>query len=735
MSVAPTLAVERPDDRAVSLEVRRDGVALVTVDEPRDPQSLLHPAFRSQLGTAISRIDADAAIAGAVLVAGRADGFAAGVNLRLLKAIQFATDAEEMAWELGQVLRRLAALRKPVVAAVRGAVVGGRFEIALACHAIVAGDDSTFSLPAVRAGLVPGANGLLRVASRAGLRVALDLGVEGARLNAVEAMAAGLVDDVCAGPILVDAAARRAKALVGRIPRGPTARSGFFARAVEGNLIARRVLFRNAYERARADIGTVPAAAEQAIHVLETYASKGFDAAGRVEAKAFGELVVSEAAHRLAELAFAARAVERDSGVDDGVAPRAVRHVAVVGGGAIGAAIAFWTVGAGPSVRLKEKDDKLAGLAMRNVRALLDARVAAKETTTLVADQAFARLTSTTDFSGVRHADVVVEAVPEDIALKRAILHDVEALVAPTCVVASTTASIPIARISEAASRPDRVVGMHYVRLRSQSKALLVEVVRPDRASSWAVATAVALAKRQGKATIVVKDGPGFYTMRVFTRFVSEALHVVGEGVATDVVDSALKGWGFADGPLQALDELVVDFVARIAHGLHGAQGSRMTPPGSFARLLAAERLGKSNGRGFYRYGREDGTSPAAPGRGRTWTDKPGAVDPRAYEVLRVTPGTRLPLEEVQMRCALSFVNEAVRCLGDGVLRSPRDGDVAAVFGLGFPAFRGGPFRYVDTLGAPDVLRRVQSYADRFGERWEPAPRLVHLAKKGDRFF
>jgi len=717
VSVVPALIVERSDERAVSLEVRRDGVALVTIDEPRDPQSILHPLFRSQLGTALGRIEADASIATAVLVAGRADGFAGGATLRLLKAVQFASDAEQMAWELGLVLRRLAALRKPVVAAVRGGVTGGGFEIALACHAIVASDDAIFSLPAVRAGLVPGANGLLRVAARAGMRIAVHLGAEAAQLTADEAMAAGLVDDVCARTILVDAATRRAKALIGRLPHAQPPRSGFVARALEGNPIARRVLFRNARARVRALEGTAPGAAEQALHVLETFSTSGFDSASRAEAKAFGELVVTETAHRLAELAHAVRALERDTGVDDGATPRTVQHVAVAGGGTLGAGFAFITLGAGPTVRLKERDDKRAGLAMRKIKALWDARVAAGDTTDHEAERAFARLTSTTDFSGVRHADLVIEAVPEDLSLKRAVLHDVEALVAPTCVYASTSTSISVAKLAESAACPDRVVGLHV--MRSPADALLVEVVRTDRTAPWAVATAVALSKRQGKTAIVVKDGPGFYAMRIFTRLVNEALHLVGDGVAVDTIDAAMCEWGFAAGPLRALDEVGVDVVARVAQGLHAAFGSRTTPPGSLARLLSAERLGRSSGRGFYRYA----------------SDKVGAVDPHVYEALRVTPGTRLPLEEIQMRCALALVNEAIVCFGEGVLRSPRDGDVGAVFGLGFPPFRGGPFRYVDAVGAAEVQRRVQSYADRFGERWLPAPRLVHLAKRGDRFF
>jgi len=189
-----------------------------------------------------------------------------------------------------------------------------------------------------------------------------------------------------------------------------------------------------------------------------------------------------------------------------------------------------------------------------------------------------------------------------------------------------------------------------------------------------------------------------------------------------NVIDAAVIEWGFAAGPVERLDDLGIDVASQVAEGLHAAFGARMTPPGALATLVADGRRGRKNGHGIYRYGPD----ARAPKR---------AIDPGAYTLLGVQPRTKLPAEEIQLRCALAMVNEAVRCFGDGVLRDPRDGDVGAIFGLGFPRFRGGPFRYVDTIGAADVLRRVQAYADRFGDRWRPAPLLVQMAKKGERFF
>jgi 3-hydroxyacyl-CoA dehydrogenase/enoyl-CoA hydratase/3-hydroxybutyryl-CoA epimerase len=621
-------------------------------------------------------------------------------------------------------MRRIETLHKPVVAAVHGAVLGGGFELALACHAVVASDDraTRLGLPEVHLGLLPAANGMLRVADRAGLRVAIDLALTGDSLRAERARTLRLVDDVCPRAILLEVAARRAKALVGHVPRVRDERIDLAALALEKNPLGRALLFRRVREEARERTRSHYPAAERILDVLERYAARGFDAGAGLEAKAFGELVVSETAHRLIELFFSTVALKKDAGVDEpGVETREVSHIGVLGGGLMGSGIAYVTVSAGLPVRLQERDDAAAGRALRAVRALLDARVEGRSITALERDQTFARLSATTDLSGMRHTDLVVEAAYEDVALKQSLLRDVEAHVAPTCVYASSTSSIPIAKIAQVARDPGRVLGMRY--FRPVAKMELLEVVRADKTEAWAVATAVALGKQQGKTVIVVRDGPGFYTTRVLAPFLNEATHLVAEGVAVDVIDAALVDWGFPIGPLQLLDDVGIDVGSHVAQVLHAAFGERMIPPGALARLVGDERKGRKNRRGFYRYDAHDGERS----EGR-------AVDATIYAVIGARPTQRLPVEEIQMRCALALVNEAVRCFGDGVLRSPRDGDVGAVLGLGFPGFRGGPFRYVDTLGAAEALRRVQGYADRFGERWRPAPLLVQMAKKGERF-
>ena len=734
-----------PSGRDVtSLQVRGDGVAVLTIDDQEASLNTITEAFGQELSAALDRIESDASTKAAVIISGKPDSFVVGANIDALKSIKFAQDAERTSRALARLFGRIAQLSKPVVAAVHGPALGGGFELALACHAIILSTDkkTVVGLPEVQLGLLPGANGLLRVAERAGLQVALDLGLTGKNTRAEKAKALGLAEDVCARAILLDVASAYALSLLPLGAGGATfarqRRSGHPARprkrpsqspiakaltlALEENPLGRHILFRKAREATRAKThGNYPATG-RIIDVVERYGSRGFAAAAELEARLFGELVVSETAHRLIEVFFAQTALKKDPGIDEaGVTPRQVLHVSTLGGGLMGGGIAYVTINAGIPVRLKERDDAGLGRGLKHVRALLDERVRRRAILPMERDTIFARLTATTDFSGLKTTDVVIEAVFEDLALKQEIVREVEAHTKSDCVFASNTSSIPVAKIAEASSRPETVLGMHY--FSPVHKMPLLEVIRTADTAPWAVATAVALGKKQGKTVIVVKDGVGFFTSRILAPYMNEAAHLVAEGVPIDAIDQALVAWGWPVGPIQLADEVGIDVAAHVGEILNAAFGDRMVAPSTLGKLLTDGRKGRKNGRGFYFYGSE-----ATKGGKRS-------VDRSVYEALSIAPKTKLPVEEIQMRCSLQMVNEAILCFGDEILRSARDGDVGAIFGLGFPPFRGGPFRYVDTLGAAEILRRVQGYNDRFGNRWAPAPLLVEMAKSGGRFY
>ena len=697
-------------------EVRSDGVGVLTLDG-RGAENTVSLAFVEALGDAVSAAARNPRIVALVLRSAKAD-FVVGTDPKLFRSLRFAQDAEDLSRAIARAFAQLAR-DKPVVAWVDGAALGAGFELALACTAIVASDDArtAFGFTELARGLIPVACGPMRVARRAGLRYALDLGTTGRVVRPLPALRRGLVDEVVPPFTGLDAACALARDLC-----DPRRRRAFAARTsskqwldralFETNPFGRHALFRAVRQELRARTRGHDLAASHTVDVLERYAKNGFRAAADLEPRLFGDTVVSESANRRLDVFFARKATDADPGVDEDVKPAALGRLAIVGAGRIGAGVALISAEAGLDVRLKDTKKGLVDRGLRDAFGADGPRpepLRRRERASLIG-----KVSRASDYGRLRDASIVLEAISEDLALKRRVLQEIEQVVPATTVLATTTAALSITAIARGTRHPERVVGMRYFKPVAQTH--LVEVVRTDRADPRAVATAVALGKRQGKTVIVVRDQPVFYTPRLLVAYVGEALRLVGEGCAVDVVDTAMVDWGFPVGPLRLLDEVGFRTSEQVVTVAGEAFGPRLALPAAFAKLRAAGREGKRNGRGFYSGKR--------------------TVDASVYGVLGVTPRPKaVSADDIALRIGLAMVNEAVRALGDGVIRSARDGDVGAVFGAGFPAFRGGPFRYVDMLGLPEVLRRTRSLEQRFGARFEPAPLLVDSMRSGQRFY
>jgi 3-hydroxyacyl-CoA dehydrogenase/enoyl-CoA hydratase/3-hydroxybutyryl-CoA epimerase len=479
-------------------------------------------------------------------------------------------------------------------------------------------------------------------------------------------------------------------------------------------------LFDRAKKRARAKThGNYPAP-ERILEVVRLGLSRGMEAGLGAESAAFGELALGPEARELMGLFFAQNELKKDPGVaDPNAQPRKLRRVAVLGAGLMGAGIAYVTaVGAKLSVRLKDRDERSVGRGMAHLAELIGERARKRRMSDFERDRAAARITPTTSYDGFDGVELVIEAVFEDLALKRRVLAETLAAGGKNLIFASNTSSLPISKIAEGSAGAERVLGMHY--FSPVPKMPLLEVITTEQTASWVTATAVELGKKQGKTVIVVRDGAGFYTSRILGPYLNEAAHLVAEGVPIEVIDAALVRFGFPVGPLTLLDEVGIDVGVKVGKILHEAFGERMAPPPGIERLVEDERFGKKNGRGFYDY--------AGKKRGER------GVDRSVYAVLGVEPKPDLAPSDVAERCVLALVNEAVHCLGEGILRSARDGDIGAVFGLGFPPFRGGPFRYVDGVGASEIVRRLERHEKVHGERFRPAPLLSELARGDGRF-
>lgn len=438
---------------------------------------------------------------------------------------------------------------------------------------------------------------------------------------------------------------------------------------------------------------------------------EGRDAGLEAEARFFGELVTSPESLALRSVFFATRSQPDTSGAHD------VVRVGIVGGGLMGAGIA--TVSsqkAGSLVRVKEVDEDGVARALAYVSEALHSRVQRHRMSEFEAEKAMLAVTGTTNWSGFPAVDLVIEAVFEDLELKKNVLREVEGVVGPDTVIASNTSSLPITSIAAASSHPERVVGMHY--FSPVEKMPLLEVIVTDDTADWVEATAVAYGLQQGKTVIVVSDGTGFYTSRILGPYSTEAFRLLSEGATVEDIDGAVEAWGFPVGPLRLADEVGIDVGAKIAVILTDAFGERMTPPAGMGGLTASGRKGRKNGKGFYTY--ENG--------------KRGGVDATVYEDLGVAATGGIDRAEIQERVSLALINEAARCLEEGILHSARDGDIGAVMGIGFPPFRGGPFFWIDQVGAGQVVERLERLADRHGPRFAPAEILVEAAASGRKF-
>lgn len=709
---------------SLSVHVTKEGVAVITFDLPNEPVNKLTRAVKDELSATLERQEADRAVRSLVLRSGKPDIFIAGADIEEFLELRTPAEAAALSRDGQGMLDRLEAMTKPVVFAIHGVCLGGGLEAALAAHYRVATDHAktVFALPEVMLGLIPGAGGTQRLPRAVGLRNALDMILTGRNVRARKALKIGLIDELVHPAILRDVAVDRARALAdGALERSQGRRShGPADTVLEDNPVGRAVVIRQAREQTmKKTFGHYPAPLAAIDAVAEGF-KHGVERGLAEEARLFGEMAGTEVSKQLIFLFFATTALKRDPGVEEPAPePRPVDKVGILGAGFMGSGIAAVSAMQGTLVRMKDSEHERVAKGVKAVYDILRERLKKKQITRgQFADQ-MALVGGTVDYSGFRNVDVVVEAVFEDLALKHRVLREAEEALGDSAIYASNTSSIPIGEIASASRHPERVLGMHF--FSPVHKMPLLEVIVTDRTDKAATVTAVAYGKKLGKHVIVVNDGPGFYTTRILSAFMNEAGKLIDEGAAVDAVDRALTDFGFPVGPITLIDEVGIDVGGKIGPILAAALGERMAPADSFRRVVEAGRTGRKGKKGFYLYDKDG---------------KKGGVDESVYELLPTgTQRRAFPVPEVVQRTVLAMVNEAARCLEEGILRSPRDGDIGAVFGIGFPPFRGGPFRYVDSVGAAEIVRQLEELNRTLAPRFEPAPLLATMARGGARFY
>ncbi|HKZ32618.1 MAG TPA: 3-hydroxyacyl-CoA dehydrogenase NAD-binding domain-containing protein [Vicinamibacteria bacterium] len=691
---------------AFACERGADGVLVMTLDVPGEKVNTLGRERIAEFEGLLDEVERDASVKAVVIRSGKPDNFIAGADIEDFTRIRSAEEGEALSRAGHGVLGRVEACRVPVVAAIHGSCLGIGTELALACRYRVASDEpkTTIGLPEVMLGIVPGAGGTQRLPRLAGLATALDLILTGRALKPSRALRAGLVDELCAAPVLTEVARRKALALA----------EGRLRPERAGIKLQERLLRPLIFSKARSSVlqktgGHYPAPLA-AIDVVKLGTAATLAEGLALEAREFGRLSVTDVSRALVSIFFATQEIKKDTGVPEGTRAVEAVKLGVLGAGLMGAGIACVAAEAGVAVRMKDASLEALGRGLGQIRGVFEERRKRRSLTGREVGQRMDRISPSLDLRGFARAELVIEAVFEDLELKRRVLAEVEAVVGAGCVVASNTSSIPIGDIARGCRRPGRVLGMHF--FSPVHKMPLLEIVITPETEAQAIATAAAFGRRVGKHVIVVRDGPGFYTSRALAAYMNEATRVLEQGAAVDALDAAMIRFGFPVGPCALLDEVGIDVAARVAGVMQRHFGERMAPPASMAALVADGRKGRKAGRGFYTY---DG------GKKR--------VDSSVYALLPEGAARRpLDVHRTQQRLVFAFLNESIRCLQEGILRSPRDGDVGAVFGLGFPPFLGGPFRHLDRLGARFALETTEALG------FEPAPLLVALAREGRTF-
>ncbi len=706
---------------AFASTIQSGGIAVLTFDLPGEPVNKFSIATGRLFEAELARLRDDPAVKAVVFTSGKPDTFIAGADIEEFVRLQTAEEATALTRDAQELVNRLADFPKPVVVAIHGACVGLGMELSLACTWRVATDHpkTVLGLPEVQIGILPGATGCQRLPRLIGLRAALDIILAGKSERAAKAFRLGLVDELVPPAILLDTAIRAAERIVkeGKPRRKP--KTGMMGLLLDRNPLGRRIVYRTARATVMKKTGGHYPAPLAALEAVRAGLERGMAAGLRVEHEKFGELAVGEVSRQLVQIFFATTALKKDDGVPPGSGhAREVTRLGVLGAGFMGAGIAGTAVStAGVEVRLKDADLPRVGKGIKAATGILQGRLKRRRISKYEFDRLAALVSGGVDFAGFGSANLVIEAVFEDLAVKQQVLAECEAVLRPEALFATNTSTIPISSIAALARHPERVLGMHF--FSPVDRMPLLEVIPTQQTSASAIMTAVQFGRKMGKTVIVVQDSPGFWVNRILSPYMNEAGILLTEGVPMEVLDRLMTRWGFPVGPATLLDEVGIDVAQKAGGVMHQNFGERLAPSPLVGKLVADGRLGRKAGKGLYRY--VDGKKTAA--------------DPGAYAVAGITPLAQVDEDDARDRLVYSMLNEAAMAMGEGVVRQPRDGDIGAIFGIGYPPFRGGPLRTIDTLGAQAVVDKLRVLEQRHGFRFAPAEVLVERAASGGRYY
>ena len=709
------------------LAVEPDGLGILFFDTPGEKVNKYSAGVMREFDALLDDLAKRTEIQALLFVSSKPDIFIAGADVNEIAQAQTSLVAEGV--RFGQkVFGKIANLPYPTIAAIDGACLGGGCETTLAMDWRLASDSkkTQIGLPEIRLGILPAWGGCTRLPRVIGLANALDIILAGKSVDGKRAKRMGLVDEIVPQSTLLEEAKKFARGKVGTPKRSNAASDGGPLRARPATLqekllesVGRGIVLSKAKAFVLKETkGHYPAP----LTALETI-RRGFGAplAKALEEEVAGvtTLVGTPTMKSMVNLFFRMEEVKKETGVAEGVSPRKVRRIGILGAGVMGGGIAQLAADKGYPARMKDiKPEPLAG-GYAQAAKIWKEKLKKRRLTKGEFTAKMSLLSGTLDYAGFETCDVTIEAVLEKMAVKKAVLAEWEAVATPSAIFASNTSTLPITEIAAGALHPERVVGMHF--FNPVHKMPLVEVIYGAKTDPEVTATIFDLAKKMGKTPVVVKDAPGFLVNRILGPYIGEAVRLLLEGLPIEEIDKVARAFGMPVGPMELLDDVGIDVATKAGETLAAAWPDRMPTDPAFGKLVSGGRLGRKVKKGLYLYEGDRRTGP----------------DPSVYGEMGLAapaPG-RATAEEIVQRLVWPMINEAAFCLAEGIVASPAKLDLAMIFGTGFPPFRGGLCAYADSVGAAAIVDGLQKLAAGKGPRFAPAPLLKDLARTGKTFF